>query len=161
MTVILMRKGIDSMFDIAKLFGEYDPDNRIVHITASQPIQVRNVEHGLILSQAIKEILKQHLGDGRGYMVTDYTRIILDFSNALLYAREIKDMIDTYLYPGGIARYGMEISRITARMGHKEYLGGDPNLFDTREEAFAYIYALIERNRAEAAAPETIAQRLP
>ncbi len=149
------------MFDITKLFGEYDPNTRIVHLTAHRPINARTTEQGLILAQAVMDILKQHLGDGRGYMVTDYTRIILNPVSIHLYAKAIKDIVDTYLYPGGLARYGMEISRITAQRGHEEYLGGNPNLFDTREEAFAYIYALIERNRTEAAAPEAIASKTP
>lgn len=80
-------------------------------------------------------------------MITDYSKIIIEPENIDEYAAEIKKIIDTYLYPEGLARYGFEITRVTARLGHATYLGGSPNLFNTREEADAYIRSLAEQHR--------------
>ena len=82
-------------------------------------------------SQKILEYLQENIGE---------------VSNEEL-AREIKDIIDKYLFPGGIARYGMDLTRSTARASHAEYIGGDPNLFNLKEEAYAYINDLIEEQK--------------
>lgn len=135
------------MFDPRDIIGEFDPVTRIVRMTARKRITFRTIEEGALLAKTIKEILRKHLSPGRGYMITDYTRIIIEPSLLNLYAPEMKDIIDTFLYPRGIARYGMEITRITAKLGHQAYIGGNPNLFNTRKEAFDYIHKLIEERK--------------
>lgn len=140
------------MFDPENLIAEFDPETRIVHLTARRPVHACTLAEGRELGQAVKKLLERFLSDGRGYLLTDYSKIILEPVEVEQYSRVIRDLLDTYLYPGGIARYGFEISRVTARLGHKEYIGGNPNLFDTREAAVTYLKGLITQNQALQAA---------
>ena len=137
------------MFDIKDLVGEFDEQYRIVHLTAKRPVHVTTLEQGKILSQAVNEILTQFLAGRRGYLITDYSKIIIEPEKIDEYAAVIKQLIDTYLYPGGLARYGFEITRVTARLGHAAYLGGSPNLFNSRKEAVEYIRSLVEQHMKE------------
>lgn len=134
------------MFDPGELIGKFDPETRIVHLTARNPIRPTDLAEGLVLGRAIEAIMKRFLGNGRGYLLTDYSTIILEPKEVEEYSRWMRGIIDTYLYPCGYARYGFEISRINAQLAHKEYLGGSPNLFDSYEGALAYLKGLIAGN---------------
>jgi hypothetical protein len=145
------------MINLNDLVGEFDAKNRIVHLTAKRPIHITTLEQGKALSKAVNEILAGHLRGERGYLVTDYSKIIIEPEKIEEYAAAIRYIFDTYLYPEGFARYGFEITRVTARLSHTMHLGGSPNLFNTKEEAFLYIYSLIEqRQRAESAAGDVV-----
>ncbi len=141
------------MFNLDDLIGEFDPATGIVHITARRPIHATTLEQGLALALAFRDILARYLIDRRGYMISDYTKIILEPVHISAYADAVQKIIDTYLHPGGIARYGLQISRITASLGHRSYLGGSPNLFETKEEAYAFIHDLIAQGAAAPARP--------
>jgi hypothetical protein len=138
------------MVDLTDLVGEFDDEDGIVHLTARSPIRCQTREDGYALAEAVKNILKRHLSNRRGYMITDYTRIILEPKYIDEYAAVIREIMDTYLVPGGLARYGFDISRVTAQVGHEVYLKSPANLFNTREEAFGYIRRLAAQIRKEA-----------
>jgi hypothetical protein len=139
------------MFDLSNLIGEFDKQNRILHLTASAPIRCKTREQGYALAAAVKSILNQNLSGKLGYMITDYSKIIIEPKHIDEYAAALKELMNTYLYPGGLARYGFDISRVTAQIGHRIYLGGSANLFNTKEEAFEYIHDLIARNSSHLA----------
>jgi hypothetical protein len=132
------------MFNIHDLVGEFDEQRHTVHLTAKNPIHVTTREQGYILSRAVKDILCQHLSHRRGYMITDYSKIIIEPEKIDEYSSEVKNIMDTYLLPDGLARYGYEITRVTARLGHAAYLGGSPNIFNSKEDAARYIDQLRE-----------------
>ncbi len=136
------------MFNPRDIIGEFDSENRIVHLTARKKAIARTLDEGLLVKKAVRDIMEKYLSSSRGYLVTDYGRIIIDPALMIHYAHEMKYLIDTYLYPGGVARYGMDITRITATLSHKSYIGDNANLFNTREEAYDYIYKLIEEKKA-------------
>jgi hypothetical protein len=146
------------MFDPEELIGKFDPETRIDHLTARREVRPANLAEGKILGDAIKAILKRFLGNGRGYLLTDYSRIVIEPKEVEEYSRILKELMDEYLYPGGIARYGFEISRINAQLAHQQYIGGEPNLFDTREAAVAYLKGLIAENKAEQATADCASQ---
>lgn len=135
------------MFDPNDLIAVFDPETRIVHLTARVRITVKTIEEGLSLSQAVRNILDKYLKSEPGYLISDIGQITIEPELIELHGREIKDIIDKYLFPGGIARYGMGLTRATARASHAEYIGGDPNLFNLKEEAYAYINDLIEEQK--------------
>ena len=149
------------MFDISDLVGEFDEQRLIVHLTAKNPVHATTVEQGYTLSRAVKTIMSRFLGDRRGYMIIDYGKIIIEPDKIDEYAAEVKDIMDTYLQPGGWARYGFEITRVTARLGHAAYIGGSPNLFNTKEEAFRYIYELREEHLRAGVIEPTHGAELP
>lgn len=134
------------MFDLNDLIAEFDHHNKILHLTARSQIRCQTREQGYALARAVKNLLKTYLGDERGYMITDYSKIIIEPKHIDEYAGAIREIIDTYLHPGGIARYGFEITRVTARIGHDIYIGDSPNIFNTRKEAFQFILNMIEGN---------------
>lgn len=137
------------VFDPDNIIGEFDADTRIVHLTARKRSLIKTVEDGKRLSTRVRAILDSFRPTGRVYMITDYTRIVIDPSLLNLYAQEMKDIIEKYIFPGGVARYGLEIGRITAQLGHSLHIGGNPNLFTTKEEALAYILNLKKLPAAE------------
>jgi hypothetical protein len=136
------------MFDPEELIGKFDPETRIVHLTARNPIHAKTLEEGFMLGKAVKAVIERFLSDGRGYLLTDYSKIIIEPTEVEEYSRWMQEVRDAFLYPGGIARYGFEISRINAQLAHKEYLGGNPNLFDTYEAALAYLKSLIAHDQS-------------
>lgn len=137
------------MFDPEELIVKFDPETRIVHLTARTSIRPADLNEGMVLARRIEAIMKRFLGDGRGYLLTDYSTIIIEPKEVEEYSRWMKAMMEKYLYPGGIARYGFEISRINAQLAHQEYLGGTPNLFESYEAALAYLKGLIAQRQAE------------
>jgi hypothetical protein len=137
------------MFDPEELIGKFDPETRIVHITAQTRIRPANLTEGMVLARAFDAILKRFLSEGRGYLLTDYTKIIIEPKEVEEYSHLMKEFMDKYLYPGGFARYGFEISRINAQLAHQEYLGGTPNLFESYDAAMAYLKGLIAQRQAE------------
>ena len=143
------------MPDLEKIIAEFDPDYRIVHITAKEPLKFSKVEEALAFSKKVQSILNDFLSPGRGYMITDYSKIIIDPGLIDTYGQEMRIIMDTYLYPNGVARYGFEITRITAKMSHANFLGGTPNLFDTREEAFEFIRGLTKEEVGVGFKPES------
>ncbi len=153
------------MFNIHDLVGEFDEQRLTVHLTAKNPIHVTTREQGYILSRAVKDLLGRYLSHRRGYMITDYSKIIIEPEKIDEYASEVRKIMDAYLLPDGLARYGYEITRVTARLGHAAYLGGSPNIFNSREEATRYIDQLREEHiRAgllEAAESGDIAPPIP
>ncbi len=146
------------MLNLADLVGEYDEELRIMHLTARKPIRFTTREHGYALAAAVKELLARHLKGQRGYMITDYSKIIIEPLYVDEYAAQIKEIVHTHLHPDGLARYGYEISRVTAQLSHNLYLDSAPNLFNTKEEAYQYIHGLIDRQKEMAANGEMPSQ---
>ena len=136
------------------LFCEFDSQRKIVHLTARRPVHARTYEDGLALSRAVNEILAQHLSEERGYMITDLSKIIIEPRFIDIYAQHIRDLMNAYIHPHGIARYGFEITRVTVRLS-QEYLEEPPNVFSTREEADEYIQGLIDRRASRSPVPSS------
>lgn len=136
------------MFNLDGLTADFDEQYRIVHLTAREQIKCKTLDDGFVLARKLKEILARYFSHARGYLITDYSKIVIEPKHIDEYAAVIKDIMDKYLYPDGIARYGFEITRVTAQLGHELYLGTSPNLFNSYEEALAYIKKLARDNIA-------------
>jgi len=138
------------MLNTEDMVFEFDPDTRIVHLTATKPVHVRTEEDGRQMVRAVFDGLNSYLFDGRGFLVSNYNKIIIEPDLLKMYAEAFELFFDKYLYPNGVARYGFEITRITAKLGHLEYLGGSPNLFESKEEAINFIKTLPREEAAPA-----------
>ncbi len=136
------------MFNPNELLISFDPETRIIHFTAKKQINVKTSEELSALCRGAKEFFDQHLSSERGYFITDLTKLIIEPELHHLYAIKIKEIVDTYLYPGGIARYGLGITRVVAIAGHASLIDGDPNLFNSKKEAYKYIHDLIEQRKS-------------
>ncbi|MFZ1684700.1 MAG: hypothetical protein WAU88_11315 [Candidatus Zixiibacteriota bacterium] len=121
---------------------EFDPELRIVHLSAKRVVHIRTSEQGVLIGEALEAILKAHLEHERGYLVTDISKIVIEPADVELYATKINALAERYLYPHGIARYGYAIGRITVMLSHESNLIRDLNLFASREEAIAFVKGL-------------------
>jgi hypothetical protein len=131
---------------IDKYTVEFDPALRIVHLGASELMQFDAPEKLEPWFAALAKILDRFIADGRVYLIIDMGNILFDPSLADVYARHVRAILEKYIYPGGIARYGFQITRVTVRRGYSDHLKETPHIFNTRAEAEAYIKALIEKN---------------
>lgn len=142
--------------DIGKLVAEFDAQRRIVHQTAEHALHFRTPEQAELLAAATDKNLSRHLGSGRGYLITNISRIVIEPTVVDIFTARINELIAKYLYPHGIARYGYAIGRVTVRMAHEARQLQDLNLFATKEEAIAYIERVeLERKEIEAAFTKT------
>jgi len=129
------------------LVADFDEEKRILHLSCRNKTHPTTKEHLRIKFDAFRELLAKYTATGRIYLIIDMSNFILEPELIKLYAREAKRIRDIYIMPNGIARYGFQITRITVRQSYTQYLGEDPNIFNSRQEAYSYIYSLIEEHK--------------
>lgn len=96
------------------------------------------------------KIMDQYIVDGRFYLIVDMSNLIIEPELTDIYAKHAGAICEKYIFPDGVARYGFEITRVTVRRGHEEYLNKDPNIFNSRQDAYVYINSLIEQKQQQA-----------
>lgn len=128
---------------------EFDRPNRILHVTAKCKVAITTGLELAAMCERVQKSLREVCGDEPGYMIVDISMIAIDPSLVHLYAQHVGGLIGTCIHHDGIARYGYEITRLTARQGHRELQDQDPHLFGTKAEAFDYIHTLIETRSKE------------
>lgn len=133
---------IPDFFDI-----EFDEAHRILHLAYRRTIHPTTTAHLEMKFDALRKVLDHYISSGRIYLIINMTNFILEPDLKAKYAELARGIRDKYIMPGGIARYGFQITRITVRQGYNTYLGESPNIFNSRGEAYTYIHALIDRNR--------------
>lgn len=144
--------------DIGNVIFDYNPTERILHLSAENPISVTNTTELNILCGALQSFMDENSGGQPCYMIVDLTRIMIDPSLAPVYAEHLGQMIGKYVYADGFARYGFGITRVTAQVGHSS-IGkqtdndnsvcvSEPNLFRTKEEAETYIQTVLKQRQA-------------
>ena len=122
---------------------EYDEHHRIVHISVKKPRRLTTKRH---LEQAfarLREVLDTYIDEGRVYLIIDMSNLIIEPDLKSIYAALAHAISEKYIAPHGIARYGYQITRVTVRTGYSDHLREEPNIFNSREEAYTYIHALI------------------
>lgn len=125
------------------MHAEFDSARRIVLLSYPNLIEITDRQN---LDQVFAEaavILTRYAAGGRLYLIVDLHNISIDPSLAEEYSAHVTALSEQYLYPGGIARYGFQLTRVTVLRGYAEVLKLNPNLFNTRQEAEAYISSLI------------------
>lgn len=126
---------------------EFDEARRILHLAYKQTVHPTTPVHLEMKFTALRTVLDQCISTGRIYLIINMTNFILEPELKAKYAELVRGIRDTYIMPNGIARYGFQITRITVRQGYNTYLGENPNIFNSRGEAYAYIYSLISRHK--------------
>jgi hypothetical protein len=124
---------------------DFDADNKIVHLSFRQRIDLMTSDqvdqfYGMLLG-----LLDRKKDRGRIYLIIDMSNLLIDPALADTYARNVKKISDQYIFPGGIARYGFKITRVTVRRGYTDHLKENPNIFQSRLEAEEYIKSLIAK----------------
>ncbi len=139
------------MFD--NVLTDFDHNHQILHVSGKAKIEVSTEAELELFCRFVRETMAANCGEGPGYMIVDMSRILIDPSLVHVYAEHVRKLIGRYIHTNGIARYGYEITRLTARQGYREIADEDPNIFVTRADAHAFIMSLIERNRRSQTAP--------
>jgi hypothetical protein len=129
---------------------EFDQNKRILHLSFTEKYSVRTKAQLEQDVQLINQLLESYAKDEPIYLILDINNLIIDPDLAGVYAKCAEQLTGRFVYPGGVARYGSQITRITVKRAHRDYLERDPALFFTRDEAFAYI----ERVRQESSGSE-------
>ncbi len=122
---------------------EYDRPRRIVHVTARRKVAITTGVELTAVCELVQKSLREVCGSELGYMIVDISRIAIDPSLVHLYTQHLGSLIGACIHHDGIARYGYEITRLTARHGHRDLPDKDPHLFGAKAEAFDYIHRLI------------------
>ena len=121
---------------------EYEPDSEIVHLKPNGPIQVSSRDDLETLCSRVRRFMAEHCTNGRCYFMVNITPITIDPAFFRAYGEHIKALLQTYIYPEGIARYGYNITRVTARGGSRGIQTGEPHFFGTEWEAREYLTRL-------------------
>ena len=124
---------------------DYDPEKRILHITAEQKIIVSDEKTLNEMCNFVCSFLTENGKGERSYMIVDISKIVIDPDLAPEYSEHIKKLLDKLLYPEGLVRYGLEITRLTARLGHARNRDKEPLFFHTKDEAFAFVQGRIHQ----------------
>lgn len=135
-----------------KAIMEFDAETRTFHLSATERIHVSTEEQLNTLCWAVTEAVSQHAATSRCFLLVDISKIAIEPDLAQLYAEKIKKLGQKYLYPEGLVRYGSEITRVTARIGHDLFQLEAPHLFRTKAEALKYIGELRATYRRPASA---------
>jgi len=131
------------MATLAYLEMEHDERRNLVHVSFNRKVTIDTEEKIREFFSLSKQLYEQMGVPKPFYMVINITNIIIDPSLYSLYADLAGDILENYLHPNGVARYGHQITRLTVRRGYSEKIHTDPNIFATRQEATAYIDGLI------------------
>jgi hypothetical protein len=130
-----------------KIIVEYDPERRIVHLTAAEDIHFSSREDLDELYTFASETLSRHTHESPVYVLVDLARFIIDPSLFEYYAEKSAIIKEKYVYPDGMAAYGFQITRVTVQLSY-----GDsekrPPLFKTRREAEEHLAGIEIRRKS-------------
>jgi hypothetical protein len=123
---------------------EFDESKRVLHLAANQPTEISTMEQLIGMCRMVHEVVSQY-GPERLYLIVDITNIAIDPKLNEAYGHKISGIAEKFLFPGGIARYGYQITRVTIEMGLAEDEKHIDGMFDSRAAAEAYIDGLINK----------------
>jgi hypothetical protein len=138
------------MSGAANIIYEFDSETRILHLSAEERIVIKSEAKLTELCHRVREIIEQNAGGEPIYMVVDLKKFHIDPSLADSYGRKITGIYRDHIYPGGLVRYGLEITRVTIKVGQPRHMNEDPLLFVSKKDAMLYLNSLIANNRASA-----------
>lgn len=136
------------MNNLAGLLIETDRERGILHLTAERVIRIEDEAQLGELCHKVGGVLEELPRDRRYYLMVNISRIVIVPELAKAYSEKVEFLCEHFLCADGLVRYGHQITRLTARLGHEKYLHNDPHLFGTRQEAEDYLLELIKSNAA-------------
>ncbi len=130
------------MIDSDNLIIDFDGAKRILHLSAKTPVPVRTESELDLMCGTVYNILDKLCESDRVYMIVDIGKIIIDPKLAEKYAAKIQTLKEKFIYRGGMARYGMNMTRVTIMIGYKMHLLDEQNIFLSYDAARRYIDSL-------------------
>ncbi len=128
------------------LIVEYDEQKKIVHVSASEILHVIGQKNSIEFMNDVRDRVKEKLQGYLGYLIVDYSKIQIEPDNIEEYAEKLYFELKKLVHPNGYARYGFGIGRVTSKRISRYMEDEPPPLFHSKDEAYGYIYQLIERN---------------
>lgn len=126
---------------------EFDEQRRILHVAYRRRVHPTTEEHLEKVFANFRRLMDDYTQAGRIYLIIDMSNLIIEPDLKAFYIGHARSVIEKYIMPRGVARYGFQITRITVRAGYQQYMDEPPNVFNSREEAYQYIYSLIKKNK--------------
>ena len=130
------------MIPLENLITEFDDEYRIMHLSASEPIEVKTKLELKELCMEVGARLQKYAAGRRCFMVVNLGAIIIEPDLADSYAQKVQYLTDNFLYPGGLIRYGYQMTRVTAKIGYQTGKLKDLFLFPTKYEAYEFLKKL-------------------
>jgi len=136
----------------------FDPVTRIAELSALKVLSICSKKELNTLCSDTGVLLNRVVGDERCYLAVDIGKIVIDPGLADEYAQKVEELKSRFLFPGGLVRYGYEITRVTIKLvGLKT--GELPVLFNKRDDAIKYLtqlseIGLINTDKSNVAIPE-------
>jgi len=123
---------------------ETDRERGVLHLTVEGVVRVEDEAQLGELCRKVGSVFDELPRDRRYYLMVIISRIVIMPELARAYAEKVDFLCQNFLCANGLVRYGHQITRLTARLGHEKYLQNDPHLFGTRRETENYLRALID-----------------
>jgi len=125
------------------LCTEFDKQRGALFVSAEKRLRIATEPDLVNLAEAIDCLMEKHFSKERGFLLVNLQQIAIEPNHLDLYVARIRQLYRLYLRPHGLIAYGFEITRVTAQLSHEMYDRQEPNLFNTREEAEAFVDMLI------------------
>ncbi len=144
-----------------KLFQhEFDSDRMIMHMYFPDQKDVGTKQELSDHFELNHQLFRKYKRFGKFYLVIGIGNLLIDTALSDAYAEEASRLMKEYIIPGGVARYGFKMTRVTVKLGYEKRLKEDPNLFGSKEQAFAHIESLISKAEIDDANFATPNQKL-
>ena len=131
--------------DIYKI--KFDESLHIMQLGYDKPVHLRTKNQLVVFFDTFRTICDRYKSSGRFYLIINMTNLVIEPELCCIYAQNAKSIIDNYIIPDGVARYGHQITRLTVRRAYSDHLGEDPHIFSSFAEASAHIQNLISKNK--------------
>ena len=138
---------------LADLAIEVNREKGILHLTADQVIRIENESQLAELCQRVGGAIQELPQNRRYYLMVNVSKIVIVPELAKAYSEKVDFLCQNFLCADGLVRYGHQITRLTARLGHEKYLRNDPHLFGTKQEAEHYLLELYRKQAEESLDP--------
>lgn len=139
-----------SMTDLAHIMVEVDKDRGILHLTADDIVRILDEDGLNELCHKVSGVLQELPDDRKYYLMVNISKLVIVPELAKAYSERVDFLCQNFLCANGLVRYGHQITRVTARLGHEKYLHNNAHIFGTRQEAEAYLQGLIEGQKVGA-----------
>jgi len=117
---------------------EFDEESRILSLSADEKMYLNDEEDLRGFCGILKDELTKHTEIDKCFLAVDISKVVVDPNISDIYMELAKELLENYLYPNGLARYGYEITRVTVIKSSVKS-NTDANLFSNKAEAINYL----------------------
>ncbi|MCP4570514.1 MAG: hypothetical protein GY841_23265 [FCB group bacterium] len=135
---------------------DFDDSQRIMYLSNEGLVHLKTKNQVDQSFELFQSICRRYYAQGKFYLIIDMSNFIIEPDLTAVYAKNAKKIIEKYIVPGGVARFGHQITRLTVRRAYADYLTEKPQIFSTRGEACTYINEVIAANSDKLSAIDPI-----